>query len=421
MPHDTILSLLTQPNLPLVNRANDGSNTTHSLWPDINSCTLWEDFDATKLTSWISTSAVLEEHTTSREGTGDSNLIGHYAARLEGVRPSTVTSATKISCQAIVNSRTSGGVHGTHILTQALKRRGASPYGRFFTIALMLLQEEIYAAWRGRWILSLLFARIALRLLRSTDRHPRELPQAGLPQGSPLSPILFFFFNADLVQQRIDCYGGATAFVYDFTAWVTGPTAESNRDGMRKTISKALDWERRSGATFETEKTAIIDFTRKAYKSDEEPFAIRRQLVPPKSQIKVLGVIMDASLKYKEHIARAAAKGLNAAMERQRLKGLTPRTARQLFAATVALVVDYASNDWGKFNRGDILTVATSVAEAEAHIASVNERFWKRAIKMWTDLHTLPTTNPLRSSTSRIRKFRRYNRSPFLRGSSGTQ
>jgi hypothetical protein len=59
------------------------------------------------------------------------------------------------------------------------------------------------------------------------------------------------------------------------------------------------------------------------------------------------------------------------------------------------------------------LTVATSIAEAEAHIANVHERFWKRAIKMWTELHTLPATNPLRNATSRIRKFRRYNRLPF--------
>uniref|UniRef100_A0A8H7K5N7 RNase H type-1 domain-containing protein n=1 Tax=Bionectria ochroleuca TaxID=29856 RepID=A0A8H7K5N7_BIOOC len=119
-------------------------------------------------------------------------------------------------------------------------------------------------------------------------------------------------------------------------------------------------------------------------------------------------------------------------MELQRLRGLTPRTARQLFTATVAPVVDYASNVWmhackyrraSPINRvqriganaivGVFLTVATGVAEAEAHIASAHERFWRRAIKMWTDLHTLPTTNPLRSATSRIRKFRRYNRSPF--------
>ncbi|EXA29119.1 hypothetical protein FOVG_19340 [Fusarium oxysporum f. sp. pisi HDV247] len=32
---------------------------------------------------------------------------------------------------------------------------------------------------------------------------------------------------------------------------------------------------------------------------------------------------------------------------------------------------------------------------------------------MWTDLHTLSATNPLPNATSRIRKFRRYNSSPF--------
>ena len=62
---------------------------------------------------------------------------------------------------------------------------------------------------------------------------------------------------------------------------------------------------------------------------------------------------------------------------------------------------------------GAFLTVATSVAEAEAHIATARQRFWKRAIKMWIDIHTLPFTNPLRDLTSRIRKFRRMHRSPF--------
>ena len=43
--------------------------------------------------------------------------------------------------------------------------------------------------------------------------------QASLPPDSPLSLILFLFFNADQVQQRIDSHGGAIAFVDDFTAW----------------------------------------------------------------------------------------------------------------------------------------------------------------------------------------------------------
>jgi hypothetical protein len=317
--------------------------------------------------------------------------------------------------------------------------------------ALVFLQEQIYAAWRGRRVLSLIsfdvkgayngvckerllqrmkargIPQVLLRwieafcsertaniLINGQLSETESLPQAGLPQGSPLSPILFLFFNADLVQRQIDSQGGAVAFVDDFTAWVTGPTAQSNREGIEAIINEALNWEKRSGATFEADKTAIIHFAPKMRKSDHEPFTIKGQTVVPKDHVKILGVVMDTRLKYKEHIARAASKGLEAAMELRRLRGLSAATARQLFTSTVAPVVDYASNVWmhackdkgmGPIHRvqrvgaqaivGTFLTVATSVAEAEAHIATARRRFWKRAVKMWTDIHTLPGTNPL--------------------------
>lgn len=62
---------------------------------------------------------------------------------------------------------------------------------------------------------------------------------------------------------------------------------------------------------------------------------------------------------------------------------------------------------------GTFLAVATSVVEAEAHITTAQDRFWKRTIKLRTDIHTLPGTNPLRRNTSRMRKFRTQHRSPL--------
>ena len=127
---------------------------------------------------------------------------------------------------------------------------------------------------------------------------------------------------------------------------MTKPTTQSNREEIKAIITEALNWKRRSGATFEAEKTAIIHFTPKTHKLDQEPFTIKKQTVKPKDHVKILGVIMDTRLKYKEHIARAASKGLEAAMELRRLRDLSPSSARQLFKSTVTTVVDYASNVW---------------------------------------------------------------------------
>ncbi|TVY62542.1 Retrovirus-related Pol polyprotein from type-1 retrotransposable element R1 [Fusarium oxysporum f. sp. cubense] len=330
--------------------------------------------------------------------------------------------------------------------------------------ALVLLQEHIFSTWRSRHVVSLISfdvkgayngvckerllqrmkargipeeilrwvdafcsERTATIMINGQSSESRPLPQAGLPQGSPLSPMLFLFFNADLVQTQIDRNGGAIAFVDDYTAWVSGPTAQSNRRGIQAIIDKALDWEKRSGATFEAEKTAIIHFTRYTGRVDSEPFTIKGEKVSPKDQVKVLGVVMDSRLHYKQHMARAATRGLEAAMELKRLKGMAPSTTRQLFTAMVAPVVDYASNVWmhacktasayaiHRVQRigaqaviGSFTSVATGVAEAEAHIATIHERFWRRASKLWVDIHTLPRTNPVRNLLRGIKAFRRF-------------
>ncbi|KAJ0127748.1 Uncharacterized protein HZ326_29147 [Fusarium oxysporum f. sp. albedinis] len=87
------------------------------------------------------------------------------------------------------------------------------------------------------------------------------------------------FFNAVVVQTHTDGNGGAIVFVDTYTAWVSGPMAQSNRGGIQATIDKAHDWKRRS-------------------RIDSEPFT-KGEMVVPRDQVKVLGVIMDLHLHCK--------------------------------------------------------------------------------------------------------------------------
>ncbi|EAQ84441.1 hypothetical protein CHGG_08455 [Chaetomium globosum CBS 148.51] len=285
--------------------------------------------------------------------------------------------------------------------------------------ALLLLQEHIYKAWRAK-------EGAQFDQLRCQGRHTMgSFKKTGFSRGSRqegnLNPWVKWIDafcskrTATIgLQHKIDANGGAIAFVDDYTAWVTGPSAESNRTGIQAIIDKALDWEKRSGAQFEGEKTAIIHFTRNMERFSEQPFSVKGEVVKPKESAKILGVVMDRELRYKQHIARTAAKGLAAALALKRLKMLSPRTARQLFVATVAPVMDYAANVWmhacgekalSWLNRaqkigalvitGAFRTAATAVVEAEASIYPVRERHAQAAASLWINIHTLPGTHPL--------------------------
>ena len=73
----------------------------------------------------------------------------------------------------------------------------------------------------------------------------------------------------------------------DYSAWVTGESAEANRPGIKAIIEQALDWEKRSSAAFEGEKTAIIHFTGRKQDSEILPFVIKGQAVSAKDATKI--------------------------------------------------------------------------------------------------------------------------------------
>ncbi|KAF4311355.1 hypothetical protein GTA08_BOTSDO13081 [Botryosphaeria dothidea] len=154
-----------------------------------------------------------------------------------------------------------------------------------------------------KWVETFCSNRSASVVVNGETSRVIDLPQAGLPQGSPLSPMLFLFFNADLVY-----------------AWVTGSSASENVAKLQRTVvARAEEWEATSGATFETGKTTLIYFTRNEQRRSDEPIVVKGREVHPKAEAKILGVVFDQELRFKAYAGRIAKRGIQAALALKRL------------------------------------------------------------------------------------------------------
>ena len=257
--------------------------------------------------------------------------------------------------------------------------------GRSMIDALQVLQEKIYQAWRDKKILLLVtfnvkgaFNGVAIDILTNRLRKSRipeqlvsviqdlvtnrrasvmingkdseitDLQHAGLPQGSPLSPILFLFFNADLIRGHINRNRGSIAFVNDYSAWFTGDSIQENVEKLQTRIIPQLEhWSHISGAIFQPAKTVLTHFSRRQKAEPDPLLLVHGVAVKSSKEIKILRVILDSKLTYRSHIARAAKKGISAALALKRLRNLRPETARQLYTSTVVPRMDYAAIIWG--------------------------------------------------------------------------
>ncbi|KAH7462407.1 hypothetical protein FOMA001_g18559 [Fusarium oxysporum f. sp. matthiolae] len=207
--------------------------------------------------------------------------------------------------------------------------------------ALHLIIDKIYDAWNTG------SGKVASLLL--LDRQESHKDQN-------LSPILYLFYNADLIEKCGELDDTATTGFIDDVAILTW--ADSTKETCKK-LQEALhiaeQWAATHASIFAPDKFQLTHFTRTRTRIDvEEPLQTRWGTIEPKKTCKYLGLIMDSTLTWKQHIdeiQRKVTKTVNALSSLGGSTwGVTMREMRKIYKGVAVPQMMYACSAWSNAN-----------------------------------------------------------------------
>ena len=159
-----------------------------------------------------------------------------------------------------------------------------------------------------KWIGGFLQDRITT--LKLVDYASKQLSiNVGIPQGSPLSPILYLFYNADLIDTCTNHQEKSIASGFiDDVVLVEGPSAHTNLKTLYEIHQRTKRWAATYASVFDVAKYQLIHFRPHKFIGPEVPMKLDGKFVPVSYSAKYLGIYLDPCLIWKPHLAYLEAK-----------------------------------------------------------------------------------------------------------------
>ncbi|KAJ0160825.1 putative RNA-directed DNA polymerase from transposon BS [Colletotrichum tanaceti] len=182
----------------------------------------------------------------------------------------------------------------------------------------------------------------------------------GIPQGSPLSPILYLYFSRQILGRlKASCPWAdavlATSYMDDTCILVTSPSYTLNCAALEFLFGFLIAWASPNGIHFGAGKTKIMHFHRPWSRCLESTEMPKIEGLPGpedclQTKLRLLGVILDNRLSWVDHVDFIIAKVQRKMMYLRRISGSTWGPSllemRQLYITCIRPVFAYACAVW---------------------------------------------------------------------------